>query len=181
MQKFTKEIVALFLVFSLNLVHSANLKKIEENLNDSLISTKITAKFTKTTALNPFKIYVSTLNGNVTLRGHVKDTAAYLKAIQLAKETKGVKAVRVKDLEIKPVNTRLADAYITAKVEAAILKTKLLDDESLPIVEISASTDNGNVTLSGSVRSQTTIDAIIKRVKNINGVKKVISKLTVQK
>ena len=84
-------------------------------------------------------------------------------------------------LEIKLVNTTLTDTYITAKVEAAVLKAKVLDDESIPLVGINAKTANGVVTLSGDVKNSTSINAILKRVNAIQGVKKIISELQVNK
>jgi hyperosmotically inducible protein len=64
-------------------------------------------------------------------------------------------------------------------VEAAILKAKVLDDESIPLVGINAKTDNGAVTLSGNVKKNTSIMAIVKRVSAVQGVKKIISTLHV--
>jgi hyperosmotically inducible protein len=74
----------------------------------------------------------------------------------------------------------LSDAYITAKVETAVLKAKILDDESIPIVGINATTKNGVVTLTGVVKNTPSIVAIVKRVSHIRGVKKIISKLQVK-
>lgn len=179
MQKIIQTITTLIILLSFNTAHTADLKRIEEKISDSVITTKLTAKFTKDMQLNPFKIYVSTHDGHVTLRGHVRDTAAYLEALRLAKLTKGVKSVDVKQLEIKPVNTGFTDAYITAKVQAALLKAKILDDESIPLVSINATTSNGEVTLSGKVKRKESIDMIIKRVQLIQGVKRVVSRLVV--
>jgi hyperosmotically inducible periplasmic protein len=104
-----------------------------------------------------------------------------VKALTLAKKTKGVKAVETDNLIIKQVNMGITDAYITAKVEAAILKAKVFDDESIPLVGINASTSNGTVTLTGKVKQDKSIVSIIKRVNAIDGVKKIISNLQVNK
>ena len=156
-----------------------NLKEIEQTLGDSVITTKITAKFTKDRDLNPLKISVSTKNGTVALKGHVKNGAAFVKALRLAKNTQGVKSVETDDLIIKPVNTAITDAYITAKVEAAVLKAKVFDDESIPLVGINAQTTNGTVILSGKVKSNQSILAIVKWTNKVQGVKKIISHLEV--
>lgn len=74
----------------------------------------------------------------------------------------------------------LMDAYITAKVETAVLKAKILDDESIPIVGINAVTKDGIVTLTGTVKKESSIIAIVKHVSRIKGVKKIISKLKVK-
>ncbi|KTC77867.1 BON domain-containing protein [Legionella brunensis] len=158
-----------------------NLKDFEQEFSDSVITTKITAKFTKNRNLNPLKIYVSTKDGIVTLKGHVKDRQAFVDALKLAKMTKGVKEVDSEELIIKQVNTAFTDAYITAKVETAVLKAKVFDDESIPLVGINATTSNGTVTLSGNLKQEKAISAIIKRVTAVHGVKKIISRLQVDK
>ncbi|ASQ47159.1 Osmotically-inducible protein Y precursor [Legionella clemsonensis] len=182
MQAILKLVVSLVLVIGVAIAHAENnLKEFEQELSDSVITTKITAKFTKNRNLNPLKIYVSTEDGVVTLRGHVKNRQAFVDALRLAKMTKGVKEVDSDELVIKQVNTAFTDAYITAKVEAAVLKAKVFDDESIPLVGINASTTNGTVTLSGRLQQEKAISAIIKRVAAVRGVKKIISKLQIDK
>ena len=85
------------------------------------------------------------------------------------------------DFDIKQVNSSFSDAYITAKIEAIVLKAKVLDDESIPLVGINASTSNGIVTIAGQLQSQKAINSIIKRAQRIKGVKKIISRMTVIK
>ncbi|KTD08036.1 BON domain-containing protein [Legionella jamestowniensis] len=182
MQTILKFVVSLILVIGVALAHAENnLKEFEQEFSDSVITTKITAKFTKNRHLNPLKIYVSTENGVVSLRGHVKDRQAFVDALRLAKMTKGVKEVDTDELIIKQVNTAFTDAYITTKVEAAVLKAKVFDDESIPLVGINATTTNGTVTLSGHLKQEKAISAIIKRVAAVRGVKKIISNLEVDK
>ena len=173
-------LLATFLVIFVNLAHAADIQNIEQEISDSVITTKITAKFAGDKNLNPLKISVSTENGKVRLSGHVKNKEAFVEALRLAKNTTGVKAINAAELDIKVVNTGLADAYITAKVEAAVLKAKVFDDESIPLVGINASTNNGVVSLSGDVKSAKSIAAILKRVNAIRGVKKIISSLEVK-
>ena len=180
MQHLVKFMLALIITFTVTYGHAANLTKIETKLSDSVITTKLEAKFTNSTRLNPLKISISTRQGRVTLKGFVKDKEAFVDALRLTKATKGVVSVDTDELEIKQVNTSLTDAYITAKVEATILKAKVLDDESIPLVGINATTKNGVVTLSGEVKRQASIGIIIKRTCAINGVKRVISKLIVR-
>ena len=168
-----------FFIFFITQTSAANLKAIEQELSDSVITTKITAKITKDKNLNPLKITVSTTNGVVKLNGYVNNKQAFVDALRLANATKGVKAVDTDNLEIKPVNTTFTDTYITAKVEAAILKAKVMDDESIPLVGINAKTTNGVVTLSGEVKSNASITAILKRVNAVQGIKKIISDLRV--
>lgn len=179
MPLFIRLAFTLTVLFNLSIGYGLPLNKIEENLSDSVITTKLTAKFTKDTQLNPFKVYVTTTHGRVTLKGHVKNKEAFIEAIRVTKATKGVRSVNADQLEIKPVNTTLTDAYITVKVETAILKAKVLDDESIPLVGINATTKDGIVTLTGKIKNRSALKSIIKRVSAVRGVKKVIPKLTV--
>ena len=169
------------LFFLISQVQAADIKGIEQELNDSVITTKITAKFTKNKNLNPLKISVSTTDGVVKLTGYVKDKQAFVDALRLTKATKGVISVDCRHLEIKRVNTAFTDAYITAKVEAAVLEAKVLDNESIPLVGINATTTNGIVKLSGDVKNSASITAILKRVNAIQGVKKIVSDLQINK
>lgn len=180
MRKLLYLLLTSILIVCINQSQASGLKKIGQEFSDSMITTKITAKFTKNKNLNPLKIMVSTQDGVVKLRGHVRDKQAFVDALRLTTSTKGVKVVDVDDLDIKRVNTAFTDAYITAKVEAAVLKAKVLDNESIPIVGINATTTNGVVTLSGFVKNSRSVNAIIKRVNAVHGVKKIISDLHVK-
>lgn len=158
---------------------SSEVKHVKLDIKDSLITAKIAAKFTKDPDLNPLKIFVSTENGIVTLKGNVKNKQAYVRALRIAKETKGVKQVKIHQLHVKEVNTAFTDAYITAKVEAAILHAKVFYDESIPLVGINATTTNGIVKLSGRVKSKKSADIVVKRVYAVKNVKRVINQLAI--
>ena len=181
MRKLFHLFLAASLVFCISQARASNIAELSQEISDSLITTKITTKFTKNVNLNPLKIFVSTEHGVVTLKGYVKNKHAFVEALRLVRATKGVKSVDVDNLEIKRVNTALTDAYITAKVEAAVLKAKVFDDESIPLVGINASTINGIVTLSGHLKNTRSLDTILKRADAVRGVKKIISNLQIDK
>ncbi|MDP3705567.1 MAG: BON domain-containing protein [Legionellaceae bacterium] len=169
--------ITLLLIGSVNHAQATDLQQFEQRISDTVITTKIKTRMAKNKNLNPLKISVSTHNGIVTLHGHAKNKQAFVDTLRIATTTKGVKSVDTTDLDLKHVNSAFADAYITAKIEAAVLEAKVLDDESIPIVGINATTVNGIVTISGQVKSNKSIAAILKRVNTIHGVKKVISNL----
>ncbi len=173
--------LGLICLFSIGTLQAADMKKLEAEWSDAVITTKITSKYTESKSLNPLKITVTTEHGAVTLDGYVKNKAAMREALRLAKKTQGVKSVNAKHLQIKRVNTAFTDAYITTKVEGAILKAKILDDESIPLVGIKATTNNGVVTLSGEVKHSQSIAPLLKRVLAVKGVKQVVSHLHVNK
>jgi hyperosmotically inducible periplasmic protein len=168
-------------LFTFNTLHATDKKHLENNFSDAMITTKITSKYTESKNLNPLKIDISTTDGIVSLSGHVKNKAAMREALHLAKTTQGVKSIHARNLHIKRVNTSITDAYITTKVEGAILKAKILDDESIPLVSIKASTNNGIVTLSGEVKNTQSIAPLLKRILAVKGVKQVVSHLHVIK
>jgi len=157
--------------------HAGDLKNIEQELVDSVITAKITAKYTKKSNLNPLKISVTTTNGVVKISGYVSDNVAFVDALRIAKNTNGVDVVDAENLMIKSVNTAAVDTYITAKVEAAILRAKVFDDESIPLVGINVKTTNGIVILTGAVKNSASVTAILRRVNSVHGVKKIISYL----
>lgn len=181
MQRFIRLTCILTTLLYLTYGFAAQPQNTTRQQSDRVITQKITSQFAKNAILNALKLSVTTHNGLVTLKGRVNNKKAFVEALQLIQSTKGVRFIDVDQLEIKPENTRLADAYITAKVETAILKAKVLDDESIPLVGINATTENGIVHLSGSVKHQDSIKHIIKRVSAVKGVKKVLSNLSVAK
>ena len=174
-------IFAIACMLTVTSLHASHMKTIENELSDSVITTKITSKYTENKHLNPLKITVSTDHGAVTLSGYVKNKSAMIEALHLAKTTKGVQSINAKQLNIKRVNTSITDAYITTKVEGAILKAKVLDDSSIPLVGIKATTNNGVVTLSGEVKHDQSISPLLKRVLSVKGVKQVVSHLHVNR
>lgn len=171
--------VLLLLIILSSLIYATDMQPLEQKWSDTLITTKIKTQFTKNSQLNPLKISVKTKNGVVYLKGHAKNNEAFVTALQIVANTQNVRAVDTSQFDIKAVNSSFVDAYITAKVEAAILEAKVFDDESIPLVGINATTNNGIVTLSGTVKNQHAIAAILRRTHYVRGVKKIKSYMTV--
>lgn len=176
-----RTLLHIFLIVFVSYAHAADIKHIEEELSDTVITTKIKTQFTKNKNLNPLNISVTTNHGVVTLKGHAKNSIAYVDTLRIVTNTKGVRAINTSAFDVNVVNSAFKDTYITAKVETAILKSKVLDDESIPLVGINVATVNGIVTIHGKVRHEQSITAILKRTNRIHGVKKIISHLEVTK
>lgn len=181
MRHFFSFVFAVTFSFFITNVQASDLKKNEKNTTDTFINNSITTQFKKNINLNTLPITVVTQSGIVILTGNVKDKQAFAEALQLVFTTKGVKSVDIDNLEINHTNTTINDAYITAKIETAVLKAKILDDESIPLVGINATTVNGIVTITGEVKRNKSIIAILKRANAVHGVKKIISSLHVGK
>ncbi|MCR9192037.1 MAG: BON domain-containing protein [Gammaproteobacteria bacterium] len=174
-----RSFLMLSLFLSASLSHGHALQDLKKTWSDIMITTKIKTKFTKDRQINPLKFSVSTQSGVVTLTGNAKNRATFVKALRLVANTKGVRSVDTTAFDIKSVNSSFKDAYITAKVEAAILESKVFDDESIPLVGINASTTNGIVSLTGTVKHQRSIAMMLKRAHHVHGVRKIRSHLTV--
>ncbi len=174
--KFWYIVLFIFLVPN---VYASDLQNLEQTWSDTVITTKIKAEFTKNSHLNPLKISVKTHDGVVTLRGHAKNNPAFVAALRIVANTQGVRSINTSNFDIKSVNSSLTDAYITTKIEAAILEAKVFEDESIPLVGINTSTTNGIVTLTGTVKNKHSIDVILKRVHHIHGVAKIVSNLKI--
>jgi hyperosmotically inducible protein len=161
-------------------IHAGDLENLEQKWSDTVITTKIKTEFAKNSHLNPLNISVKTRDGVVTLRGHAKNNLAFVRALRIVANTEDVRAINTSEFDIKSVNSSLKDAYITTKIQAAILETKVFEDESIPLVGINTTTTNGIVTLSGEVKSKHSIDVILKRIHHIHGVAKIKSHLKVK-
>src|SRR2546422_3006751 len=176
--------------------------------SDSGITTKVKAKMVADDTVKAHEINVTTRDHVVTLSGEVGTTAAKDQAIQIARQTDGVRDV-VDQLTIKETaptsglpsdNPDFSDrargtaSEVGEKVretaseagekltDAAIttaVKSKLLADTKVSALKINVDTENAVVTLKGSVKSQAESNQAEKLAKETKGVERVISELKV--
>lgn len=71
-----------------------------EQIDDAWINTKIKAKLTGDTEINPFNIDVDVLDGVVTLSGKVAKPETREQAERFARQTKGVRQV-INEIEVE--------------------------------------------------------------------------------
>jgi len=152
--------------------------------SDAGITSAVKTKFAADDTVKASQINVDTSDKVVTLSGTVDTQAAKTRALELARETKGV--VRVSDqltvhdmtADVAPTpdaeRASFSDAAITASV-----KTKLLADTSVGGLKIDVDTRDGVVTLTGKVKSQAERDQALRIARESDGVKTVDDKLTV--
>ncbi|AHE65929.1 BON domain-containing protein [Legionella oakridgensis] len=126
------------------------------------------------------KINVSVKGGVVYLSGQLPSDTDYEKAVTLAESTKGVLDVNVDNLTVKDSKNPLYDSYLTAKVKGALIQTDVLDKD-IPSWSVSVETKNGEVFLSGTVKSDQEKQEVVKVVNSVNGVTKVNDQLQVGK
>ena len=133
-------------------------------------------------------IKVYTINGTVTLTGLIGSKIEKDLAIQIAKNTKGVIDVidrlEVSDKEVaeeqksilEKTGRFMSDAWITSKVKTVFLFSKNTEGSELVV-----STQEGVVTLEGSVKSENQKQQVIQLAKEVVNVKSVQSNLTIEK
>ncbi|MCL4812441.1 MAG: BON domain-containing protein [Vicinamibacteraceae bacterium] len=157
---------------------------------DAWITTKITAKFVGEDALEGSDIDVDTENGVVTLKGSVAAEAGRTRAMAIAKDTDGVKSV-VDRLTIGKAEPSLAqktenaiaetaetitDGWITTKI-----KTQFVGEDPLEGSDIEVDTEDGVVTLKGTVPTEAGRARAVAIAKDTDGVKSVVDRLVIGK
>jgi len=155
---------------------------------DAGITTKVKAKLAADSTVKAHQIDVTTVDHAVTLTGNVDSEAAKERAVQLARETKGVADVHdmisVRTAEgtgnapdvNRSLGTVVDDATITMDV-----KTKLLSDDLVKGTHIDVDTRAGVVYLTGKVGSDAERDQAVKLARETSGVHDVQANLTVGK
>lgn len=172
-------VLRVFLVLLIGLTHAFASPAINPDKSDRALSQEVMKAYEKKKSLQVLGLSVSADDGVIRLQGYVRDKETFVDLLRIAMHVKGVKSVDVNHLEMIRENSAWFDAYITAKIEAAVLKAKVLDDESVPLVGINAKTIDGVVVLTGKVKRKKAIVAILNRANEVKGVKKIISHLVV--
>jgi len=156
-------------------------------VSDATITASVKSKLLWDSHTDGMDIHVDTNNGRVTLTGAVADGTEKDLAGRIAMNTKDVVGVN-NELTIsgKPGTTAktkeqvkaaandtkeaVSDGWITTKVKSSLLLTRDVEGD-----EISVTTDNGVVKLSGNVESKGEKQRAIDVAQNVRGVKKVDS------
>ena len=152
------------------------------------ITTKIQAQYFVDPDIKPWAVDVTTGSGGVvTLEGMVDSAEDKSKAVRIARETEGV--TRVEDrLRVGAAGRRTdaganaptvtapaqPDAWVTAKIQA-----KYFVDDEVKARNIDVTTQNGVVTLHGSVGSEAERRQAVAIARNTDGVREVTDQLRV--
>jgi hyperosmotically inducible protein len=148
-------------------------------VSDTAITASIKAKYLADEQIKGLDIHVKTINGKVTLTGKVPSLDIEDHAISIAKNTDGVKEV-ISKLNTKEAKSASVAAAVSDTAITASIKAKYLADEQIKGLDIHVKTINGKVTLTGKVPSLDIEDHAISIAKNTDGVKEVISKLSIK-
>jgi hyperosmotically inducible periplasmic protein len=150
---------------------------VEAATKDAWITTKAKLALLTADDVSVTSVHVDTVNGNVTLHGKVKTDVEKARAEAAVKKLDGVKSVK-NLLQVVPdafkESTKVADAFIKDKVEAA-----LKADASLSGIKV-ASVNNGVVLLSGKTDSFDRKLRAVEAARNIAGVQRVASEIQVE-
>ena len=124
---------------------------------------------------------VNTKNGIVTLQGKAANEAQKDLTTEYAKDVEGVKGVN-NEMTVgkiakkkQTVGQKIDDASITAQV-----KMTLLYHRSTSALNTSVKTKRGVVTLSGKAKSKAEMDLAAKFANDVNGVKSVNNRMTIE-
>ncbi|HEU5181139.1 MAG TPA: BON domain-containing protein [Candidatus Polarisedimenticolia bacterium] len=148
--------------------------------SDAAITGMVKTKLAADSKVNASEINVDTANGVVTLTGNIDSQEGKDRAIQLARDTKGVRDVNdMISVKVgaatgdapspdRTVGERIDDAGITMRVKA-----KLLDDPNVKGLKIDVDTRDGVVYLTGAVSGEAERNRAIELARNTEGVKDV--------
>jgi len=146
-----------------------------QQVSDAELATRVKAKLAADPEVNPFNVDVDADDGMVRLSGRVDDNATRDEAGKLARETSGVKGV---DNNItvgeETVGEVIDDAVIVTKV-----KSKLVADLEVAANNIDVDSEQGVVTLSGTVRSNEAREEAEKLALDTHGVVRVDNEIRV--
>jgi hyperosmotically inducible protein len=165
--------------------------------SDPGITTAVKAKLAADDTVKAYRVDVDTKDGVVTLSGAVDTPTAKSIAVQLAKDTNGVRDV-VDRLTVTPgvtPTTGIDDAAQQKAAEAArsaseltgdaaltaTVKTKFLADSRISGLKIDVDTKDNIVTLTGTVPTADEKQHAIEVAKQTDGVKSVVDRLKVGK
>ncbi|WP_394240936.1 BON domain-containing protein [Halopseudomonas laoshanensis] len=158
-----------------------NDKSMSQRFDNATTTASVKSRLLWNSNTEGLDINVTTMNGVVTLEGTAQSEEAKELAERLAANTDGVRDVENNitvnanaTAAAKAQNTAdeageaISDAWITSKVKSTFLFSSNLDG-----LDITVETENGQVTLSGTVDSAAEKELAVETARNIRGVKDV--------
>lgn len=143
---------------------------------DAWITTKVKMKLIAANDLDPLEINVDTIDGVVTLHGHVASSELKRQAREEASQVKGVRDVR-NLLAVTPEATRkltrASDEELRGRIETALKRDQALASSDIEI----ASINGGIVVLSGRADSLSAHRRALEDVRAVEGVRSVASEI----
>jgi hyperosmotically inducible protein len=147
-----------------------------DQMDDSAITTAVKTRMAADPDVKAHEIDVDTVDGKVTLTGKVESEAIRAEAVQLARNTDGVRSVS-NNLTVgagPSLGEMIDDKAITANV-----KSKLADDPVVKARDIDVDTIEGVVTLTGKVQTWSERSLAQQIAQETHGVRAVKNRLEV--
>jgi len=148
-------------------------------VDDSVITTKIRTALMSNDEVKSLDVKVKTRKGEVMLSGFADNQAQIDLIIGVAKGIEGVKAVD-NQLSLKEgkqsVGHKIDDSVITTQVKSA-----LLADPVMKSLDVSVTTRNGEVQLSGFVDNAVQMTHAVDVAQGTNGVSRVVNHMSIKK
>lgn len=174
--------------------HEKSSLRSDHPIDDSVITTKIKAKFLKDKQVRADNIEINTVNGAVELFGTARSRAKAARAVVLARQVKGVKSVK-NEIQITPTKTAarsektpdrdrtadkrrsdqpIDDTWITTKVKA-----RFAENKQVSFTDIHVKTLNGVVELTGNAKSMNESSKAASLARGVEHVKSVTNNISV--
>jgi len=178
--RFTKIAVGLLAAMTLVACASTRTQKTAgEQLDDSVITSRVKTALTKDLGRDAVKIDVETFKQRVQLNGFIDSADTKREATRIAQNVKGVAAVE-NNLKLSD-ETRTAGQYIDDKVIVAKIKTKLAEDPVVKAHEVNIEARQGVVQLAGFVDTSEQKSRAAELARATDGVQSVDNQLEVKR
>lgn len=153
-------------------------------VDDATLATRVQTALQADPETQPLAIAVDSREGVVQLSGFVDSQAQTDKAAQIAQAVPGVRGVDNKlatraTADAAPAAPNAKVSAVDDSVITGQLKESLLGDPYLNNIDVAVVTRDGQVQLSGFVSNQDQADDVIAAARRIEGVKNVVSTLSV--
>ena len=160
--------------------HKNSAAAVGASIDDSVVTTKVKSALFANPDVKSFDIKVDTRNGVAQLSGFVDSQTRIDRAIAIARSVEGVKSVEnhmtVKSEGPSSAGNLLDDSVITSKI-----KSSFLADADVKGLDIAVVTYKGEVQLSGFAESHAQMQRAVQIAGRVEGVKRVINKMSMKK
>lgn len=154
-----------------------------EYIDDVAITSKVKWNLAQKLSTKSKDIHVETMKKTVQLSGFVDDKNIASRAAEIASEVDNVSKVenniKVTPASNKPSKSKNTKGYVSDTKITANVKSAIMDVDNNAAIDVKVTTNQGVVTLSGTVVNKEIIDLIEKKVSKVSGVKKVVNNLVV--
>lgn len=172
-----RRLVALLLFGAVTACSGGQQKNAENAGNDTYLTVAVKAKLTGVDVDSADAVGVASANGTVTLTGKAHSDAERQAYVAATRSVDGVRSVDdrlVIDPNERGIREQSADVTLAGKVSAAIA-----GQAGINVFHVKVSARDGVVSIEGTVPSNSIARTIVDTARGVDGVKRVVSALTV--